>query len=311
MGQSFVSKDGEEMIVIIRGTMLPTGWSYDADLIPTPDDYSSPSSSTTFPGLVSRGNFRIAKIMFKDLENELSKHPNLKRISFGGHSLGCGLSTDLTALIASRYPGRYTLSLVGFGCPIEGDKDFSTFVNTNAEIRRINYVGSGSRDDGGAFKYGIGDMVPSTPAPGQPFCKNEKYVISDGFPDRSPLPYSMPNGNVNFYAPDLPGTNKDGWLDMENFIIGTKYGQAEGGMACHICAYDCWVSGGSIPAGPLDKCYFPGMPEGGASPCDAKKGTEATLLTRYSSVNKYTRHGEPVAQEEIDTMLKTVELFDN
>jgi hypothetical protein len=56
--------------------------------------------------------------------------------------------------------------VVAFGAPQVGDAEFTCFVASNVNMRRVAYVGSGQRNDvreERLFAYGIGDLVPLLP----------------------------------------------------------------------------------------------------------------------------------------------------
>jgi hypothetical protein len=89
-----------------------------------------------------------------------------------------------------------------------------------------------------------------------PYCSLLKFVQNPE--GKEHYQFVMAAGNVPFYASDLRNTDK--WLKKENYVFGaTKLEDiAIGGMACHICSYNCWTS--MATGDPDDRCFFPGDP---------------------------------------------------
>ncbi|KAG1664934.1 hypothetical protein FOA52_004456 [Chlamydomonas sp. UWO 241] len=219
------------LVVLVKGTQTEYEWRQDF----TYGFANTSGTPLSGKGGMHEGFAMIALTLFEGLKPILDAHVVRGRasaVAIAGHSLGAGVSTILSLLMADyideavRGPVRIKVDAFLFAPPNAGDAEFNRLQAARVNVRSLVYVH---------------DIIPQLPcAPGMITCP-----ASSGMPntmgtngDILSLPYRPQHGQVLLTPHDMPFEPK-AW---ECFASMEPSEMAAFLMATHNCAYMCATS---------------------------------------------------------------------
>jgi hypothetical protein len=156
-GMTYIKED--HMVFVMRGTIFNASFLQVATF-----GYANEAETQAagLKGRINRGTFKQTMGLVEDLECELDRHPEVKRLTLTGHSLGAGHAQLLGVIMALRRP-QLEVEAVNFGALSVGDCDFAEQYGNieNLRARWLIYLGNGLKT-GSDTPFGIGDVVPQS-----------------------------------------------------------------------------------------------------------------------------------------------------
>ncbi len=238
---------GDEMVVVIRGTVYPGEWQRDFQYAHAPAADVAPYG---FPGNVHAGFFAVFKALAKALVDDEVVGRKPTRVTFTGHSLGGSVGALLAYYATQKLPATTTVELVSFGAPNVGDAAFVAAFNEKVNNRHLTFTGVGAQGD----SYHMGDWISQAPCGAVTTCPLlndmsgvDRVTSSSTEAETSSYSYTALGGAVPFTSAQL--NNSATWA-LRSDVTSLRYSP----VASHVCSYQCFTA--PSVGDPDDKCVF-------------------------------------------------------